>query len=135
MARGDLTDTEWERLEPLLPSREGKQGRPYSDHRRMLNGMLWVLRTGAPWRDLPERYGSWHSVYSRFRRWSRAGVFQRIEAAVIAEEDAKGAIDWESMAIDGSYIKVHPHACGARQEGGPKKTTRRSARSVRAGVG
>lgn len=134
MAQGDLTDGEWARLEPLLPSNEGKKGRPYNDHRRMLNGMLWVLRTGAPWRDMPERYGSWHTVYSRFWRWSQTGVFQQIEAALMAEEDAKGTIDWDSCAMDGTYIKVHPDACGALKRGGPKRRARPASRLVRAGA-
>ena len=133
-ARRDLTNAEWERLEPLLPTREGKQGRPYVDHRRILNGMLWVMRTGAPWRDMPERYGSWRTVYSRFRRWTQAGVFDRIEQQLQAEEDAKGNIDWSSCALDGSYVKVHPHAVGARKKGARRNKAGSVKRSARAGV-
>lgn len=135
MARGDLTDSEWERLEPLLPSNQGKRGRPFGDHRKMINGMLWVLRTGAPWRDMPERYGSWHSVHSRFLRWSKAGVFQRIEAALIAEEDAKGTVDWKALAMDGTYVRVHPDACGAPKKGGRERRAAHARPSARAGAG
>lgn len=135
MARGDLTDSEWERLKPLLPSNIRKRGRPFGDHRRMINGMLWVLRTGAPWRDMPERYGSWHSVHSRFLRWSKAGVFQQIEAALIAEEDKKGTVDWEALAMDGTYVRVHPDATGAHKKGGPERRAAPVRPSARAGAG
>lgn len=122
MARGDLTDREWERLLPLLPTRAGKQGRPYKDHRQVVNGMLWVLRTGAPWREMPERYGSWRTVYSRFRRWSRAGVFARALSAVQSQEEKEGRLDWSVFAVDGSYVKAHPCASGARKKGEARKT-------------
>src|SRR3954462_184540 len=78
--RHELSDTEWARLQPLLPPR--KPGRPRHDDRRLLNGILWKLATGVPWRDLPERYGPWQTVYTRFRRWTRAGVWDRLVAAV-----------------------------------------------------
>ena len=74
MSWGDLTDSEWHILNPLLPDR-GDRGPPISDKRRMVNGILWVLRTGAPWRDMPERYGNWNSVFVRFTRWSKIGVW------------------------------------------------------------
>ena len=70
MSRGDLTDSEWRILDPLLPNR-GERGPPISDKRRTVNGILWVLRTGAPWRDMSERYGNWNSVFVRFTRWSK----------------------------------------------------------------
>ncbi len=73
MSRGDLTDTEWRILNPLLPDR-GERGPAIGDKRRTMNGILWVLRTGAPWRDLPERYGKWNSAFVRFTRWSKLGV-------------------------------------------------------------
>jgi transposase len=73
MNRGDLTNEQWARLEPLLPPQKPKTGRPNAEHRRILNGMLWILRMGAGWRDLPERYGSWRSVTSRFYRWRESG--------------------------------------------------------------
>jgi transposase len=76
LSRGDLTDSEWRILDPLLPDR-GERGPPIPDKRRTVNGILWVLRTGAPWRDLPERYGNWNSVFVRFTRWSKLGVWKR----------------------------------------------------------
>src|SRR6266545_938320 len=73
--RGELTDQEWKRLEPLLPAEKPDTGRPNADHRRIINGIVWRERTGAPWRDLPERYGPWSTVYSRFWRWHEAGIW------------------------------------------------------------
>src|ERR687894_374036 len=82
MRRHELTDEEWATLEPLLPPSRPATGRPNKNHRTILNGILWILRTGAPWRDLPERYGSWRTVYSRFRRWQQAGVWDRVLRAL-----------------------------------------------------
>ncbi len=76
MNRGDLTDEQWERLQALLPAQKPRTGRPNLDHRTIVNGILWILRTGAPWRDLPERYGRWQSVATRFYRWRQAGVWE-----------------------------------------------------------
>jgi transposase len=81
----------------------------------MVNGMLWILKTGAPWRDLPERYGNWRSVYSRFRRWQRTGVWDRILAALQAAGDAAGTLDWELHFVDGTVIRAHQHAAGAKK--------------------
>lgn len=74
MNRGDLTTEQWEQIAPHLPPEKPKTGRPSKEHRQVLNGILWVLRTGAPWRDLPERYGKWTTVYSRFQRWRKNGI-------------------------------------------------------------
>jgi transposase len=74
MTRGDLTDKQWERLEPHLPPQKPERGRPNADHRRIINGMLWIDRTGSPWRDLPQKYGPWRTVASRFYRWQKCGV-------------------------------------------------------------
>ena len=76
MARRELSDAQWERLRPLLPPQNPRTGRPAKDHRTVLEGILWVLRTGAPWRDLPERFGLWRTVSSRFRRWQPADVWE-----------------------------------------------------------
>jgi transposase len=114
MARTDLTDQEWERLAPLLPSSEGKRGGQYKDHRQVLNGILWVLRTGAPWRDLPERYGPWKTCHDRLVRFRRLGVWERVLQAVQGEADAAGTLEWSVVGIDGSTVRAHQHAAGAR---------------------
>jgi transposase len=115
MNRGDLINTQWERLQPLLPPQKPKIGRPAVDHRRILNGMLWILRTGAPWRDLPERYGPWRTVASRFYRWQRAGIWAQLLAAVQAQADAAGQINWHVHYVDGTMIRAHQHAAGAKK--------------------
>src|ERR687894_1069670 len=95
MVRGhELTDGQWERLRPLIPPQTPATGRPAKDHRTVVNGILWRLKTGAPWRDLPERYGPWQTVYARFRRWQQAGVWDRVLAALQAAADARGELDW-----------------------------------------
>src|SRR6185295_12697903 len=93
MRRLDVTDAQWRRLEPLLPPEKPRTGRPNHNHRRVVSGMLWIHRTGAPWRDRPERYGPVGTVSSRFYRWCRAGVWDRILCALQAEADARGEID------------------------------------------
>jgi transposase len=129
--RHELTDEQWERLAPLLPRQKPRTGRPGEDHRRILNGMLWIHATGAPWRDLPERYGPWQTVATRFYRWVHAGLWQRLLAALQRQGDAAGKLDWSQHYVDGTVIRAHQHAAGARRaKGGP-----RSKRSGGAGAG
>ena len=110
-----MTDSHWERLQPLLPPQKPKTGRPAHDHRTIINGILWILRTGAPWHDLPERYGPWRTVASRFYRWQRAGVWNQLLAAVQAHADAQGQLNWDIHFIDGTMIRAHQHAAGAKK--------------------
>jgi transposase len=88
MARGDLADEQWQRIAAYLPpERSGKRGHPYLEHRRILNGMLWIDRTRAPWRDLPERCGPWQTCYDRLTRWQRQGLWTRLLQALQADQD------------------------------------------------
>lgn len=118
MARGELTDAQWKRLEPLLPPLDDphKRGRRFTDHRRMINGMLWIDRTSAPWRDLPERYGPWQSCYDRFRGWCKDGTWTRLMQALQRQADSGKLpgqeVVWEGCAVDSTTIKAHPHAAG-----------------------
>jgi transposase len=118
--RHELTEVEWARLRPLLPPR--KAGKQRRDDQQIINAILWKLATGAPWRDLPERYGSWATVYTRFWRWTRAGVWQRIFAAVQRRADAAGQLDWTVHFVDGTVIRAHQHAAGAK--GGTRRPRR-----------
>src|SRR5918999_4581860 len=113
MKRKALTNTQWKRLQPLLPPQKPKTGRPALDHRRLLNGILWILRTGAPWRDLPKRYGCWSTVASRFYRWQKASLWQRLFEAVQQQADAEGKINWDVHYIDGTIVRAHQHAAGS----------------------
>ena len=115
MHRGDLTNDQWERLQPLLPPQKPHTGRPAEDHRRIINGILWVLRTGAPWADLPERYGPSATVATRFYRWRKAGIWDRILEAVQGQADAKGQLDWEMHYVDATIVRAHQHAAGAKK--------------------
>ncbi|WP_434099716.1 IS5 family transposase [Streptomyces minutiscleroticus] len=113
MGRGDLTNAEWERLEPFLP-RGGTRGGRWSDHRRVVNGVLYRVRTGVQWRDLPERSGPWETVYQRHRRWSADGTWQMPLPKVQAAEDAAGRIDGD-VPVDSTAVRAHQHATGARK--------------------
>ncbi len=113
--RHELSDEQWDRLAPLLPAQRPRTGRPAKDHRTVLNGILWVLRTGAPWRDLPERYGAWQTVYSRFRRWRDAGIWERVLVTLQADAAHDGTLDDTLVMIDGTSIRAHHQAAGAKK--------------------
>jgi transposase len=112
MGRGDLTDAEWERLRPFLPVGNGRCGR-WRDHRQVIDGILHRVRTGVHWRDLPERFGPWKTVYERHRLWSADGTWERLLQQVQAEADAAGDIDWD-IGVDSTVVRAHQHAAGAR---------------------
>ena len=116
--RHELTDEQWERLQPLLPphkQQSAKGGRPAKDHRTIVNGILWIDKTGAPWRDLPERYGPWQTVATRFYRWTKQGIWEKVLAAVQKDADVNGHLEWEIHFVDSSVIRAHQHAAGAKK--------------------
>ena len=108
--RYEITDEEWERVKDLLPSDElPHQGRPPKPNREILNGIIWISRSGAPWRDLPERYGSWKTVYDRFRKWEKAEVFKKLFETLSIDADM------QDLSIDSTSCKVHQDASGAKK--------------------
>jgi transposase len=111
--RHDLTDEEWARLEPLLPDRTPRRGGRWLDHRQVIDGVLWRTRTGCPWRDLPASYGNWKTVYSRHRRWSGDGTWEKILDGLRAGCDLSEGSEW-LVGIDGTVVRAHQHAAGAR---------------------
>lgn len=113
-ARGDLSDSQWALIENLFPKQ--RRGGRWNDHRRMFDGILWVLRTGAPWRDLPERYGRWGSVYHRFNRWRRDGTFDKVLKALRIRLDKDGSIDGDLWCLDGSNVRASRSAAGASKK-------------------
>jgi transposase len=115
MNRHDLTDKQWARLLPLLPPQKPWTGRPNEDHRRIINGILWILRTGAPWPDLPERYGPSGTVSSRYYRWRKQGIWDHIFAELQAQADQDGNLDWSVHFVDSTVIRAHQHAAGAKR--------------------
>ncbi|MFI6517662.1 IS5 family transposase [Spirillospora sp. NPDC050679] len=116
--RHELTDAEWELLEPLLPGQ--RMGRPRADDRRVLNGIVWKFRTGVAWRDVPERYGSWAGLHTRFRRWAKDGTFTAMLQAAQARADAAGDIDW-LVAVDSTIVRARQSAAGAPKGGATAK--------------
>lgn len=108
MNRDLLNDEQWERIAPLLPGKEGDPGRTAEDNRLFLEALLWLVRTGAPWRDLPEHFGKWYSVWKRFRRWTENGVFERVF------QELSGDPDFEYALVDGTIVKLHRHGTGAK---------------------
>ncbi len=122
MDHPELTDAQWERLRPLLPSQKPCTGRPAKDHRTVICGILWVLRTGSPWRCLPASYGSWKTVSSRFYRWQKAGVWGRVLADLQRQADAEGRLDWTLHFVDSTVVRAHQHAAGAK--GGTRQPRR-----------
>ncbi|MFF4651016.1 IS5 family transposase [Streptomyces sp. NPDC001380] len=110
--RGDLSDAEWERLRPFLPVSNGRCGR-WRDHRQVIDGILHRVRTGVHWRDLPERFGPWKTVYERHRLWSADGTWELLLQRVQAATDAAGEIDWD-ISVDSTIVRAHQHAAGAR---------------------
>ena len=110
--RYELTDQEWDQIADLFPEENtGKPGRPPKENRTMLNAMVWLARSGAPWRDLPERYGPWETAYSRFRKWIEDGILDNIFRVLSLEAEL------EELSIDASIVKAHQHSAGAKKGG------------------
>lgn len=136
MAREILTDEQWERIAPLLPPQKPKTGRPAKDHRTVVEAILWIDRTGAPWRDLPKEFGPWQSAATRFYRWVEAGVWDHILQELQRQADAEGKLDWDLHHVDGTSIRAHQHAAGARveaQKGGASTIQQRRQKIRRQG--
>jgi transposase len=112
LKRHDLTDAEWAGLEPLMPAHP-RQGHRWSDHRSVIDGIFHRVRTGCAWRDLPERFGPYQTVYGRHRRWSGDGTWERILAVLQAGCEAAEGAAW-SVAVDSTVVRAHQHAAGAR---------------------
>jgi transposase len=110
--RYELSDRQWERVKDLLPGKVGDPGRTGRDNRQFVNGVLWVLRSGAHWHDLPERYGKWKTVHTRFSRWAKAGVWERIFEALIGDRDN------QYLLLDTTLVRAHQQA--ATGKGGPR---------------
>lgn len=109
-----LSDAEWARIEPFLPSSDGRRGRPFRDHRQVVEGIIYRYRTGIAWRDLPAEFGPWQTVWKRHARFSRDGTWDRLLTRVHAEADAAGELDWQT-AVDSTIVRVHQHGASARR--------------------
>src|SRR6476661_1991811 len=117
--RHAISDADWDRIEHLLPGRPGQHGGVAEDNRRFLDAVLWIARTGAAWRDLPDRLGNWNSQWRRFDRWAKAGRFEAL-AAVFRDPDL------DVLILDSTVIRAHPSAAGSKKSG-----TGLAARTIR----
>ena len=109
MSRHNISDDQWKIIAPFLEQKnKDPRGRPPKDNRLIFNGILWILKTGAPWRDLPPEFGPWQTVYKRFARWAQLAVWDNLLSKLAQSADS------ESIAIDASYVKIHQHGTGAK---------------------
>ena len=114
--RHEVSEDEWALLDSVIPKSTAATGRPARDRREMLNGLLWILCTGAQWRDLPERFGPWETVYSTFRTWRKSGVYDAILDTLHVRLDQAGKIDWDLWCIDGTSVRGSRSAAGASKK-------------------
>ena len=104
-----LSDAQWKRIEPLLPSNVGRRGHPFGPSRRVVEGIIYRYRTGIPWRDLPrEVFGPWQTVWKRHRRYAADGTWDRVLAELLAQADAEGKVDW-TVSVDATISRAHQH--------------------------
>ncbi len=131
MRRYELSQKQWERIERFFPhpTHQDRRGRPWQDHRRIFNGILWRLHTGAPWRDIPERYGPWETIYGRFRRWTRDGTWAEVLTHLLEDLERHGRLGRELWFVDATVIRASRAAGGAEKRSGP------GPRPARAGPG
>ena len=112
VGRYELSEVQWQRICDLLPGKPGDPGRTAADNRLFVNGVLWILRSGAHWQDLPERYGKWKTVHKRFTRWAKAGVWEKVFASLVRDPDNR------YLMLDSTLVRVHQQAAGGK--GGPR---------------
>jgi transposase len=127
VGRGELTDAAWARIAPLLPGNT-RRGGQWRDHRQVINGIIWKYRTGAPWRDVPARYGPWTTLHDRLVRWRRDGTWDRLLAYAQTRSDAVGELEWIA-SVDATINRAHQHAAGARRR--PAKAEPKGGRRAR----
>ena len=133
--RYELTEEQWLRIADYFPA-NGRRGGQWKDHRRCVNGVLWILCSGAAWRDLPQqRYGPFQTVHRRHLRWRSDGTWERVLQALRMQADAKGLIDWAQWNADSTSVRATRHAAGARKKGGPKPMSRRTTAWAAAAAG
>ena len=121
MPRKRLRDEQWERIKDLLPGKVTDSGVTAKDNRLFLEAVLWIARTGSPWRDLPPVLGNWHATYTRFSRWGKKGVWQRVIEAISND------VDLEALFVDSTVVRAHQHAAGAQKNKARKRSGARVA--------
>jgi putative transposase len=121
MNRKLLSDSQWKRIEAMLPGKVGDVGATAADNRRFVEAVLWIARTGSPWRDLPTELGNWHTTYTRFNRWSKKGVWHKVMAELGSDRDL------EALMIDSTVVRAHQHSAGAQKKRANKRSVVREA--------
>ncbi len=129
MVRTLLSDEVWNKVQAILPGKEGDRGRTASNNRWFLEAVLWIARTGSPWRDLPAEFGRWHTVYIRFSRWRSKGVWQRVANALAGETEI------EHILIDSTIVRAHQHSAGALKSASARTLPRRTEHQTASGGG
>jgi transposase len=124
-----LTDAQWELIAPLMPSPRRRRGRPFREHRLVVEGIIYRYRAGIPWRDLPERFGPWQTVWKRHRRFSGDGTWDKILTTLLTNADAAGLIDWE-VSIDSTINRAHQHATNLPRDTGGAVELHETARGA-----
>lgn len=124
---GIISDEQWERIVRLLPDNTGKRGRPFRDHRQGVEGVLYRLRTGIPWRDLPDEFGPWQTVWKGHARFSRDGTWDQVLAQLLKDADAAQALDW-TVSVDSTVARAYQHATNIRRSTGRTPRSRRASR-------
>lgn len=124
-----LTDAQWELIEPLLPSSEGKRGRRFRDHRLVVEGIIYRFRCGVAWRDVPDHFGPWQTLWKRHRKFSGDGTWDKVLTALLAQADAVGEIDW-TVAVDSTINRAHQHATTLPRTTGGSVESHESARGA-----
>jgi transposase len=110
-----ISDELWALIEPAMPNSDGRRGRPWNDHRRTMEAIIWRFRTGSPWRDLPVEFGAWQSLAERHLRWSKDGTYARVFAAIRLDHGTRVGADLERfLSVDSTVVRAHQHAAGAR---------------------
>ena len=116
MKRYEITPAQWEHIKDLFPSKKGKRGRPSRSHYEIFNGILWTLFSGASWRDVPERYGPWKTVYDRFNRWSKDGTINKVLSHLQLQLDKQGLLDYNKWMVDSTTARAHKSAAGGSKK-------------------
>ncbi len=125
-----LTDDQWARLALLLPSSDGRRGRPFRDSRRVVEGIIYRYRCGLPWRDVPAEFGPWQTLWKRHRRYAGDGTWDHVLAALLTDADTAGLVDW-AVSVDSTIIRVHQHAATLKRDTGGRIELHESARRAR----
>ena len=121
-----LPDDAWALIEPLMPAPSSKGGRPFSDHRKVVEAIIWRYRTGTPWRDLPAEFGPWQTAWKRHHRFALDGTWDKIHAALLTRADAAGLVDWK-VSVDSTVNRTHQHATNTRRDTGGRVELQESA--------